>query len=330
MLGEARHGKADRQKRQRSQLHRSSIEAVRSYLESRPGVVCPRFSSPILFGSKGEYNLPVRNSSSGLRSGFAAALAALALAGSPLIADDFDGAKLAAALAMKNIPPAPRLPDGRPDLGNDKGSWDPPGIGDMAGTHGGFAGTAQPDKVQDVPFLPWTRAAYDLHNSIATKDDPEGFCLPPGIPRMYATSFPFQIYQLSNRVLFVFEGGAHMWRVVYTDGRKHTTPDKLNPTYLGEGIGRWQGDTLVIDDIGFNTRSWLDAAGHEHTEQLHVVERFTRVNQLILHYEAAIDDPGAYAKTWTVGWNILFHPGMEPMEYICQENNVDMRHLVGK
>jgi hypothetical protein len=89
-----------------------------------------------------------------------------------------------------------------------------------------------------------------------------------------------------------------MWRVIYTDGRKHSSPDKLNPTYLGEGIGRWEGDTLVIDDIGFNTRSWLDAAGHEHTEQL--------------------------------GWSILFHPGMEPMEYICQENNVDIRHLVGK
>ena len=64
-------------------------------------------------------------------------------------------------------------------------------------------------------------------------------------------------------VLFVFEGGAHMWRVVYTDGRKHTPPDRLNPTYLGEGVGRWEGDTLVVDDVGFNTRSWLDAVVFE-------------------------------------------------------------------
>jgi hypothetical protein len=106
--------------------------------------------------------------------------------------------------------------------------------------------------------------------------------LPPGIPRLYATSFPFQIYQLPNRIIFVFEGGAHMWRVVYTDGRKHTPPDKLNPTYLGEGIGHWEGDTLVVDVTGFNDRSWIDAAGHPHTEQLHVIERFTRVNELIL------------------------------------------------
>lgn len=248
----------------------------------------------------------------------------------PMLADDFDGKAVAAVLARKDLRPAPRLADGHPDLGNDKGSWDPPGVGDMAGTGGGFAGTAQPDKQQDVPFLQWTKAAYALHNSLITKDDPEGFCLPPGIPRMYATSFPFQIYQFPNRVLFVFEGGAHMWRVVYTDGRRHTPPDRLNPTYLGEGIGRWEGDTLVVDDVGFNTRSWLDAAGHEHTEQLHVVERFTRVNELILHYEATIDDPGAYTKPWSVGWNILFHPGMEPMEYICQENNVDIKHLIGK
>jgi hypothetical protein len=260
---------------------------------------------------------------------FAAGITLLLMV-SAAIADDFDGKAVAAAMARKDLKPAPRLPDGHPDLGNSKGSWDPPGVGDMSGHRGGFAGTAPPDKVQDVPFLPWTKAAYEKHNSIATKDDPEGFCLPPGIPRMYATSFPMQIYQFPDRVLFVFEGGAHMWRVVYTDGRKHTPADRLNLTYLGEGIGHWEGDTLVVDDIGFNTRSWLDAAGHEHTEQLHVVERFTRVNELILHYEATIDDPGAYTKPWTVGWNILFHPGMEPMEYICQENNVDQKHLVGK
>lgn len=254
----------------------------------------------------------------------------LFLAATAAMADDFDGKAVAAAMARKDVKPAPRLADGHPDLGNSAGSWDPPGVGDMSGHHGGFAGTAQPEKVQDVPFLAWTKAAYDKHNSIATKDDPEGLCLPPGIPRMYATSFPFQIYQFPDRVLFVFEGGAHMWRVVYMDGRKHTPSEKLNPTYLGEGIGHWEGDTLVADDTGFNSRTWLDAAGHEHTEQLHVVERFTRVNELILHYEATIDDPGAYAKPWTVSWNILFHRGMEPMEYICQENNIDQKHLVGK
>ena len=248
----------------------------------------------------------------------------------PAAGQDFNGAMVAAALAQKNVPPAPRLADGHPDLGNSKGSWIPPGVGDMSGNGGGFAGTAQPEHKIDVPFLPWTKAFYDKVNATFTKDDPEGYCLPPGIPRMYATSFPFQIYQLPDRVLFVFEGGAHMWRVVYTDGRKHTPDEKLNPTYLGEGIGHWDNDTLVVDVTGLNDRTWLDAAGHTHTEQLHITERFTRVNELILHYQATIDDPGAYSKPWTVSWNIRFYPGMEPLEYICQENNLDVKHLVDK
>ena len=176
-------------------------------------------------------------------------------------AQDFDGKQVAAALLRKGIPPVPRLADGHPDLGNAQGSWEPPGVGDMAGSRGGFAGSGQPEKKIDVPFLPWAKNIYEQRNATLTKDDPEGFCLPPGIPRMYATSFPFQIYQTPDRVLFVFEGGAHMWRVVYLDGRKHTPPDKLNPTYLGEGVGHWEGDTLVVDVTGLNDRSWLDAAG---------------------------------------------------------------------
>ncbi len=243
---------------------------------------------------------------------------------------DFSGKEVAAALTKKNVPPAPRLADGHPDLGNAAGSWAPPGIGDMAGTRAGFAGGAPPENIVDVPFLPSAKALFDERNANVTKDDPEGFCLPGGIPRMYATAFPLQIYQLPNRIVFVFEGSAHMWRVVYMDGRKHTPPDKLNPTYLGEGIGHWEGDELVIDDTGFNDRTWVDAAGHPHTEQLHVIERFHRVNELILHYQFTLDDPGAYSKPWGNSWNILFHPGMEPFEYICQEDNADVKHLVGK
>jgi hypothetical protein len=259
----------------------------------------------------------------------AAVLAALALTLAPATAQDFDG-RQTAALMKVNAAPTPRLPDGHPDLGNSAGSWDPPGVGDMAGKRGGYAGKAPPEKVVDVPFLPWAKAFYDKANSTETKDDPEALCLPPGIPRMYATSFPFQIYQMPDRVLFVFEGGAHMWRVVYTDGRKHTPPDKWNPTYLGEGIGHWEGDTLVVDVTGFNDRSWLDAAAHPHTEQLHIVERFTRINELLLHYEATIEDPGAYSKPWYTSWYIGFQKGIEPYEYICQEGNKDVEHLVGK
>src|SRR5215471_21612243 len=156
--------------------------------------------------------------------GYMILIAALVIVGSAAFADDFDGKRIAGVQNRTDIPPAPRLPDGHPDLGNSKGSWEPPGIGDMAGTRGGFAGSAQPDKRIDVPFLPWAKAAFDQRNANFTKDDPEGYCLPPGIPRMYATSFPFQIYQLPHRILFVFAGAAHTWRQVYIQGRKNPPP----------------------------------------------------------------------------------------------------------
>jgi hypothetical protein len=107
--------------------------------------------------------------------------------------------------------------------------------------------------------------------------------------------------------------------------------DYAQLTYLGDGIGHWEGDTLVVDVTGFNDHTWLDAAGHPHTEQLHVIERYTRTDEDTLHYQATIDDPGAYSKPWTTGWNIKWHGGWQPYEYICQENNKDVLagHIVG-
>src|SRR5579871_1067751 len=235
--------------------------------------------------------------------------------------------------------PAPRLPDGHVDLGNGKGTWNPQIIDDISGMGGGEKDeatrarqTKMVDKPVEVPFLPWAKAVYDERAATLSKDDPESFCLPPGVPRMMNTPFPMQIYQLPDRILQVYEGGAHMWRVIYMDGRKHTPEDKWNPTYLGEGIGHWEGDTLVVDVTGFNDRTWIDAAGHPHTEQLHVIERYTRTKEDNLHYEATIDDPGAYSKPWTVGWNIKWTPNWELYEYVCQENNKDVmieHHMVG-
>src|SRR5579871_2577832 len=242
--------------------------------------------------------------------------------------------------AKKPGKPAPRLPDGHIDLGNGKGVWDIKRIEDMSGHGGGenpgAATMARQLKVLDhqvdVAMLPWAKTVYDERQATISKDDPESWCLPPGIPRMMNTPFPMQIYQLPDRIMQVYEGGAHMWRPIYMDGRKHTPADKWNPTYLGEGIGKWEGDTLVVDVTGFNDRSWLDAAGHPHTEQLHVVERYTRTTEDNLHYQALIEDPGAYSKPWTVGWNIKWTPNWELYEYVCQENNKDVmieHHMVG-
>jgi hypothetical protein len=242
--------------------------------------------------------------------------------------------------------PTPRLPDGHPDLGNGKGSWSPVIIDDIAGTGGGDPGNIDTqianrkagyglggprlvDKEVDVGFLPWAKKVYDERERTLSKDDPEARCLPPGNPRMMATPFPLQIYQLPDRLIFVYEGGAHMWRIVYTDGRAHSKDATDYPTYLGESIGHWDGDTMVVDIIGFNDRTWLDAAGHPHTEKLHVIERYTRTDEDTLHFEATIDDPGAYKKPWITSWNVKWEPGITPLEYICQEGNSDVQHLIG-
>jgi hypothetical protein len=224
------------------------------------------------------------------------------------------------------IRPTPRLPDGHPDLGNGKGSWNPRVVANLAGV--GDPSRSPVERTVEVPFHPWAKGVYEDRQANLQKNDPESRCLPPGLPRMMATPFPFQIFQLSDRVLFVFEGGAHVWRTIFTDGRPHAADP--NPSFLGDSVGHWEGDTLVADAIGFNEATWLDQAGHPHTDALHVIERFTRTNERTLRYEVTIDDPQAYTKPWTTSYTIPWAPGVELYEYICQENNKDLGHMVGK
>ena len=230
------------------------------------------------------------------------------------------------------------MPDGHVDLGNGKGSWNAIVIKDLTG-HGwgdqpmsnyGKRGPQIVEKIVEPEMLPWAQKFVLNVDKTLSKDDPESLCLPPGLPREDATPFPFQIYQLPDRLIFVYEGGAHMWRIVYTDGRKHSTDATDYPTYLGESIGHWEGDTMVVDSIGFKANSWLDAAGHPHTEKLHVIQKYTRTNLNNLHIEATIEDPETYVKPWTTSWNISWMPGITPLEYVCQEENLDVKHLVGK
>ena len=179
-----------------------------------------------------------------------------------------------------------------------------------------------PGSARGVPFLPWSAALHNYHLKNNAKYDPGGYCTPLGGPRLFTAPYPMKIIQRPDekRVYFLFESH-HIWREVFMDGREH--PEQKQGSSLGHSVGRYEdgGKTLVIDVSGFDEKTWLDFAGHPHTDQLHVVEKFTRPTKNQLHYEALIDDPGAYTRAWTVAWNIKWWPGDQLDEYICQENN---------
>ena len=120
--------------------------------------------------------------------------------------------------------------------------------------------------------------------------------------------------------------GPHSWRVIHMDRSEH--PKDLRPTYLGDSIGKWDGDTLVIDSVGFNEKIW-PFNSYPTTSQLHLMERFSRPTLGSLVYEMTIDDPGAYTAPWTGGWYINWQPDMELYEYVCQDNNRDVKHMFG-
>jgi len=211
--------------------------------------------------------------------------------------------------------------------GRGAGRGDGP-LGGGEGTAGGGARGGAKSEPQ-VPFQPWAAAVYDYNSANNSKYDPEGYCLPPGGPRLMATPYPMEIIQLPDqkRIMMIFEGATHIWREIYMDGRPHPEGDALNPTYLGHSVGRWEGDTLVVDIVGFNEQTWMDYFGHPHTDLLHVVEKFSRPTKNQLRYEATYDDPGAYTKPFTVRWNIPWNATGELTEYICQENNKYLQSL---
>lgn len=210
-------------------------------------------------------------------------------------------------------PPAPRLPDGTVDFSGD-GVWSLPWITSMQRQLVGR---------EDIPFLPWTRAMFEYNASNQVAYDPEGFCLPPGGPRSMGTPYPAEIIQHRDRIIIIFEGGAHVWREIHMDGRALPPIEKLNPTYFGHSVGHYEdnGSTLVVETHGFNESTWLNFDGTMHTDRLKTIERFSRPNANRLHYEATIIDPEAYSEPWTVAWDIPWTEGAELQEYVCQENN---------
>jgi len=239
--------------------------------------------------------------------------------------------------------PTPRIGSvdiNQPDFGGP-GMWSVPYITNMGAqnliTAGGletcevFANGAGGTTPSCAPFNAKGKEAFAARRKTDSATDPEGFCLPPGVPRMMYTPYPMKIIQEPNWFTFIFEGGAHVWRQVPVAPRgwlSHPPLASINPTYLGDPIGWWEGDTMVIDTIGFNTRTWLDFAGHPHGEQLHVVERFTRLDAMTLQHVATIEDPEFYTQPWSVTITTGYQPAGKMLEYICQENESDSKHLL--
>ncbi len=202
--------------------------------------------------------------------------------------------------------PTPRTPDGKPDL---TGVW--------------FAQrTVDPGKPEP---LPWAEKLYQESLANNSKDSPGAHCLTRGITAA-GILFPYELVQTPARLVMIFEDDVPSHRTVYLDGRGH--PKEPNPSWMGHSIGHWEGDTLVVDTVGFNDMTWLDNNGHRHTEMLHVIERIRRPDMGHLEIEFTIEDPGAYSKPWIIKRVADLDPDDEIGEYVCIER--DAPHLVGK
>ncbi|MDB5459504.1 MAG: hypothetical protein JWO72_1245 [Caulobacteraceae bacterium] len=149
--------------------------------------------------------------------------------------------------------------------------------------------------------------------------DPTAKCLPPGMPRAMTTIFPIEFSVEPNRVLMLFEIGGVRW--VWTDGRKHPSADDLEPTFMGDSIGHWEGDTLVVDTVGLREDTVFDASGAQHSDKMHVVERIRLLSPDKLEDRITVDDPVAFTKPWEATHTYDRKRGWQIMEYICEENN---------
>jgi len=235
-------------------------------------------------------------------------------------------------VAVAANPPAPRWPDGHVRLGpapGQKGYWGTasafslveksttPIRMDAAGL---LKNLSDADRV--APFQPWAKAIYEYRQRNLLRDDPAARCLPPGGPRQFQTPNGFQFVEQRElgRILVLLGGGNRNWRAIYTDGRPLAPADEVVAGYYGTSVGKWEGDTLVVESTGYNENFWFSNGGLPHTEALRLTERFTRTNLNTLRYEVTVNDPRAYTRPWTGGWNIQWVAGKEIQEFFCEEN----------
>ena len=227
--------------------------------------------------------------------------------------------------------PAPRMPDGKPDF---SGVWQRPYTPDMSRNGRGQMGYAEPPfspadsaakrdelkKAGNFNELPFTAAGLDDWKTYDPTDgDYTGSCLPFGMSRSMNSPDPLQIMQNDKYIGLLFEQNS--WFHMVKLNRQH--PKTVEPTWFGDSVGRWDGDTLVIDTVGFNGNTRLDTIGHPHSDALHMIQTLKRTDAGHIAYTVTIDDPKAYSKPWKNERTFTLM-NTEIMEYSCEENNKDL------
>jgi len=205
--------------------------------------------------------------------------------------------------------PTPRSSSGHVLLGStpeEKGVWLPRGV------------APNPLGLKDTPFQPWARAVFADREK--NELEPHTRCKPSGVLRQFLTPYGVEIVELPElQQIYVFDiGGPHTYKTVYMDGRSH--PESLVPTYYGHSIGWWDGDTLVIDTVGFNGFTRLDTKGNPHSDKLHMVQRLTRTDAGHITYKVTIEDPVYYSTPFTNERTFTI-ANTDLLEYSCEENN---------
>ena len=222
--------------------------------------------------------------------------------------------------------PAPRAPDGKPDL---SGFWmplRPPGrIPPEQGSYASLQYFMTPGE-SIPPMLPEAEALFRARFENFGKGRPSEHCMPHGIPDAMIVGAPVKFVQNPGVTFLLYEEFDH-FRQVFTDGRPF--PEDLTPAWLGYSVGRWDGGTFVVDTKGFNDKTWLDDAGHPHTDQLHTIERYRRRDFGHMELQVTIDDSKAYTKPWTISIQLSLMPDTDLIEDMC-DNEKDARHEVGK
>ena len=211
--------------------------------------------------------------------------------------------------------PAPKTADGRPDL---SGIWEV--IGDTVMPTDGrirskYVYNIAADLPGGAPFQPWAKALHDQRQQALGVGAPTERCLPHGIPdAMLTRTLPFKILQTPGVTIVLYEE-FNNWRQVFPDGR--TLPVDPQPAWLGYSIGRWDGDTFVVESAGFNDKSWLDAGGTPHTEALRVTERFRRTDFGHLEAQFTFADPKTFTKPWSASVTFNLLPDTDLLEHHC-------------